>query len=67
MTGSSITRLPRVRRFEYLIIYLESVQLGLDSEALSLRLAERKKGFEIQKLKALGRGKTFSKNRIGRK
>jgi hypothetical protein len=61
MAKNNTTRLPRVRRFEYLLAYIESLSLGLDVKEIALKLAEKKKDFEIKKLQALARGKTFSK------
>lgn len=62
MLNLSRTRLPRVRRFEYLMVYLESVHLGLSRKETALKIAEKKKYFEFQKLQALARGRSFSKN-----
>ena len=61
MKLKKITRLPRVRSFQYLYDYLDAIRLNLDEKEIRLKLIERKKQFEIQKLEAVGRSKAFSK------
>jgi hypothetical protein len=54
------TRIPRVRRLEYLIDFLNVVkEHGYDKQMIMQKLAERKRAFEVEKSKALGRGKPF--------
>jgi len=61
MKLEKITRLPRVRSYEYLYDYLDAIRLNLDEKEIRLKLIERKKQFEIQKLEAVGRSSAFSK------
>lgn len=56
-----IIRIPRVRRIEYLIDYVNSVGTGLDEEEATHKLSERKREFALRKLRVLGRGRVFSK------
>ncbi len=60
MKLKKIKRLPRVRSFEYLYDYLDGIKLNLDEKEIRLKLIEKKKQFEIQKLEAIGRSKAFS-------
>ena len=57
-------RVPRVRRLEYLIDFLRVVERGYDRGIVEQRLAERKKAFELEKYRALGRGRPFMKSLI---
>ena len=52
-------RMPRVSRVEYLLDFLKVVEQGYDRKLAEQKLAERKKIFEIEKNKALGRGRPF--------
>lgn len=52
-------RIPRVRRVEYLLDFLKVVEQGYDRKLAEQKLAERKRIFEIEKNKALGRGRPF--------
>lgn len=52
-------RMPRVSRVEYLLDFLKVVERGYDRKLAEQKLAERKKIFEIEKNKALGRGRPF--------
>lgn len=45
-----------VKRTEYLFDFLEIVKNGYSKEAAETRLAERKRLFEIEKMRAVGRG-----------
>jgi len=51
--------MPRVRRVEYLLDFLKVVEQGYDRKLAEQKLADRKKTFEIEKNKALGRGRPF--------
>jgi len=53
--------LPTVRRVEYLLDFLQAVSEGYDRERAEQKLAERKTAFELEKSKALGRGRPFMK------
>ncbi len=57
--ASSYLSIPRVRRLEYLVDLLHVVQQAGDKEAIGQKLAERKRSFEVEKSKALGRGRPF--------
>jgi hypothetical protein len=52
-------RVPLVKRVEYIIDLLETVKAGYSREAADARLAERKRSFEVEKARALGRGNPF--------
>jgi hypothetical protein len=51
--------MPRVSRIEYLSDFMRVVEQGYDRERAEERLGERKKSFEIEKSRALGRGRPF--------
>lgn len=53
-------RIYLVRRVEYLLDFLEVVKSGYSREAAEARLADRKRRFEIEKARALGRGNPFT-------
>ena len=57
--ASSYLSIPRVRRLEYLVDLLHVVQQAGEKEAIAQKLAERKRSFEVEKSKALGRGRPF--------
>ena len=57
-------RVPRVRRLEYLLDFLRVVERGYNREIVEQGLAERKKAFELEKYRALGRGRPFMKSLI---
>jgi len=50
---------PRVRRLEYLLDFLQVVIEGYDREVAEQKLAKRKRWFESEKSRALGRGRQF--------
>ena len=52
-------RIPLVKRVEYIIDLLETVKTGYSREAAGVKLAERKRSFEVEKARALGRGNPF--------
>jgi hypothetical protein len=52
---------PVVLRLEYLVDYLQGVAARADPASLESILAERKRAFETEKYKALGRGRPFSR------
>src|SRR5208337_1075217 len=52
-------RVPLVKRVEYIIDLLETVKTGYSKEAADAKLAERKRSFEVEKARALGRGNPF--------
>ena len=52
-------RIPLVKRVEYIIDLLETVKAGYSREAAGAKLAERKRSFEVEKARALGRGNPF--------
>jgi len=52
-------RIPRVRRVEYLLDFLKVVEQGYNRKLVEQKLGERKKIFEIEKNRALGRGRPF--------
>ena len=54
-------RVPIVSRLEYLDDFLRGLQNGLDQLQLEASLVERKRAFEEEKYKALGRGKVLMK------
>jgi hypothetical protein len=51
---------PSVKRTEYLFDFLEVVRNGYSREVVEAKLAERKRFFEIEKARALGRGRPFT-------
>ena len=53
--------LPVVRRIEYLNTYLKSIDLGYTQEEVEAELAEIKRGFEREKIMAVGRGNPYRK------
>jgi hypothetical protein len=53
-------RVPLVKRAEYLFDFLEVVKNGYSREVAEAKLAERKKSFEIEKARAVGRGRPFT-------
>lgn len=52
-------RMPRVSRVEYLLDFLKVVEQGYDRKLAEQKLAERKRIFEAEKSRALGRGRPF--------
>jgi len=61
-------RIPRVRRLEYLLSFLRCVEEGkYDSESLLSSMIEERTKFEQEKLRALGKGRTFDKQELLRK
>lgn len=53
-------RVPLVKRVEYILDLLETVNRGYSREAAEAKLAERKRSFEVEKARALGRGNPFT-------
>jgi hypothetical protein len=56
----SYRRVALIRRVEYILDFLEVVRDGYSKEAAEARLAERKKSFEVEKARAVGRGRPFT-------
>lgn len=58
MSGALQTykRVPLVKRTEYIFDFLAVVKNGYSKEATETKLAERKRFFEIEKMRAVGRG-----------
>ena len=52
-------RVPLVKRVEYITDLLDTVKTGYSKEAAGAKLAERKRSFEVEKARALGRGNPF--------
>jgi len=50
-----------VRRLEYIETYLESIEKGFSHEEIESELTERKRGFEREKIMAVGRGNPYRK------
>jgi hypothetical protein len=53
-------RVPLVKRVEYILDLLETVEGGYSRETAEAKLAERKRSFEVEKARALGRGNPFT-------
>jgi len=53
-------RVPLVKRIEYILDLLETVKTGYSKEAAETKLAERKRYFEVEKARAVGRGNPFT-------
>jgi hypothetical protein len=51
---------PLIKRVEYVFDFLEVVKNGYSRELAEAKLAERKKFFEIEKARAVGRGRPFT-------
>jgi hypothetical protein len=51
---------PLVKRVEYILDLLETVNAGYSREAAEAKLAERKRSFEVEKARAVGRGNPFT-------
>jgi hypothetical protein len=51
---------PSVKRTEYLFDFLEVIRIGYSRETVEAKLADRKRSFEIEKARALGRGRPFT-------
>jgi hypothetical protein len=61
-------RVPRVRNLEYLLTYLRCVEQGrCDPESLLNAIIEERTKLEQEKLRALGKGRTFDKEELMRK
>ena len=56
-----LTHIPVVRRLEYLDSYLQSIHDRLSQEELEVALADVKRGFEREKIMAVGRGNPYRK------
>ncbi len=57
----SSSRVPVVSRLEYIFDFLHGLQTRSDRAALESKLAERKRQFEVEKYRALGRGNPLMK------
>jgi hypothetical protein len=51
---------PLVKRVEYIFDVLDTVNIGYSREAAEAKLAERKRSFEVEKARAVGRGNPFT-------
>ena len=56
-----LTHIPVVRRLDYLDSYLQSIHDRLSQEELEVALADIKRGFEREKIMAVGRGNPYRK------